>query len=166
MQHSLSNTPCLEVKTSKHEEFTHFPVHLAPVFNCSSQIVVQHFCSTIMHSVTCCYFQALMFLSAGIFVEENMYGCHASEVSWPIFSGGCAPGVLAFSIWCPKHRVTPTVLQFLLLFWRLLWLLQEKQLSPSHQHVVFTARNSSSERAVFAVFPCHRITCKPSSVSE
>uniref|UniRef100_A0A8D0G1D9 Uncharacterized protein n=1 Tax=Strix occidentalis caurina TaxID=311401 RepID=A0A8D0G1D9_STROC len=80
--HPLSNIPCLDVKTCKGGEFTHFPVHL--------------------------------FLLAGIPLQENMYGSHASEVSWPVFSGGCAPAVLASSVWCPEYRVTQTVLPFLL----------------------------------------------------
>lgn len=44
--------------------------------------------------------------------------------------------------------------------------LQEKQLSPSHRHVVFVARNSSSERAAFAVFPFQHIIRKSSMVSK
>lgn len=44
--------------------------------------------------------------------------------------------------------------------------LQEKQLSPSHRHVVFVARNSSSERAAFAVFPLQHIIRKSSMVSK
>lgn len=59
---SLPQMPCSEVKTSgRGGEFTHLPVHLAPVFRCPPQAAVRRFSSQTMHSMTCCSFQAPMF---------------------------------------------------------------------------------------------------------
>uniref|UniRef100_A0A663MMT3 Uncharacterized protein n=1 Tax=Athene cunicularia TaxID=194338 RepID=A0A663MMT3_ATHCN len=86
-------------------------IHSLPCTPCSSVLLPS------AGSCRCCYFQAMMFrvsVETGfLFRKTHMDPMH-HRLAGQLFSGGCAPAVLESSVWCPEHRVTQTVLPFLL----------------------------------------------------